>query len=260
MSQQTAPVITAPKAYNRFTKGRLRVGTIAGYPVFLHWTLLILLLVLLMEGLFAVVPILKIIAIILLVVLIHEAAHAAAAQYFGFGKGSITLTSAGGFFIPYQIDTPPYLMEKSKRMRWMFVILAGPIINLLLGAVCYLIFLPTQLPFFLGFAQINLTLGIVNLLPIYPLDGGQAVTTSASLYFKPLTIYTIFLILLGVLLVGLIFIPELWPGDERYSSILCTVVPLGIIALLIQVVKSNDDINNDWLKAVREERQAVEGE
>ncbi len=111
---------------------------------------------------------------LLTVILIHEAGHASIARLTGMYGVTIVISAFGGF-CTYAGDPPPKLKLP--------ISLAGPVANLLTAAGVWLIL--TQVPQFnqlnpliVSFAgsllSLSLVLGLFNLLPIYPLDGGQA--------------------------------------------------------------------------------------
>jgi Zn-dependent protease len=110
----------------------------------------------------------------LIAVLVHESGHAILARAQGMSGISITLAAFGGF-CSYHGDRKP--------TRELPIILAGCAFNLLTALGLYLAaqhLLPLQQldPLFQQFARtlfwFSLFLGLFNLLPIYPLDGGQA--------------------------------------------------------------------------------------
>ncbi len=102
-------------------------------------------------------------------VLLHEAAHAYAAHHYGYPVGPITLHFLGG---ATSIEAEP------RRARDEFVIaVVGPITSLVVGgAALGLTFLgPTGLIKMAveGLAGANLLVGVLNLVPGLPLDGGR---------------------------------------------------------------------------------------
>jgi Zn-dependent protease len=108
-------------------------------------------------------------------ILLHEFGHIFAGWAFG-QKGEILLHSMGGLAI--------YSGESLARWQRIIISLAGPAIQLVLYAALYYGFgWPTRVdagrfhwPFFLArMLEINLYWPILNLLPIWPLDGGQVV-------------------------------------------------------------------------------------
>ena len=108
-------------------------------------------------------------------VVLHELGHSLMARRFGFPIESITLWLFGGIA---QFDEMP---EDWKQELW--ISLAGPAVSFALGALSYVAF--TTLPadggvvvagatFVLGYlAILNVVLGVFNLLPGFPMDGGR---------------------------------------------------------------------------------------
>lgn len=109
------------------------------------------------------------------IVLLHEFGHALACRQVGGRAEQIDLWPLGG--IAY-VDPPP------RPGAWLWSIAAGPLVNLCLvpvtGLVCVLSASAgwaetfPDLDYYLSsIAVMNLLLLIFNMLPIYPLDGGQ---------------------------------------------------------------------------------------
>jgi Zn-dependent protease len=104
-------------------------------------------------------------------VLLHELGHAVLARHAG-ARPSITLMAMGGV----TTYTPP---RQLSRLESLAISLAGPAVGLLLGGALLLLRPDEDPPGLVGFAlraAIFTTLGwsLFNLLPIAPLDGGQA--------------------------------------------------------------------------------------
>jgi Zn-dependent protease/CBS domain-containing protein len=104
-------------------------------------------------------------------VLLHELAHSLVAKARGIPVHSITLFLLGG---------ASNLEEEPQKPAAEFAMaIVGPVTSLALGAICWgLTYLPadetTPLAAILGYlAIINLYLGVFNLLPGFPLDGGR---------------------------------------------------------------------------------------
>ncbi len=114
------------------------------------------------------------IACVFVSILIHELGHVAVGRVFG-AQGRILLYSFGGLAIG----------SSNLRKRWqrLLVYLAGPFIQLVFAAGIYVVIRAARGRE--GFAEsagaemlvmllvINLFWGLFNLLPIFPLDGGQ---------------------------------------------------------------------------------------
>ena len=101
-------------------------------------------------------------------VLLHELSHAFVAQRYGMSVPSITLFIFGGVS---NIDGE--MQSAGQEFR---VAIAGPAMSLLLGLVFTAVGFAVpgdgaQVLFYLGF--VNFALGVFNLLPGFPLDGGR---------------------------------------------------------------------------------------
>ena len=165
--------------------GSLRIGKIAGIDIYIHvsWIIiLVLLTVSLAIGWFpqlypgqstATYWIVSLIAALLLFVsvLLHELAHSLVARRRGLPVKNITLFIFGGVSNIEQEPKDPGIEFQ--------VAVVGPITSLLIGAVCFLLQLPLrgtnspleEILFYL--AVTNLLLGVFNLIPAFPLDGGR---------------------------------------------------------------------------------------
>lgn len=161
--------------------GSIRIGSIAGIDVLVtsSWFIIAALIS------FAIAPRIEqvepglgalkyvvglIFAIVLyLSVLLHEASHAVMAQRFGFGVNSITLHFLGGMT---EIDGA----AKSPRQEF-WIAVVGPLTSLAVGAasVGLWFLLPEGLVRVTveGLAGANLLIGVLNLVPGLPLDGGR---------------------------------------------------------------------------------------
>ena len=161
--------------------GTLRVGSIGGTDVLIttSWFLI--------AGLIAIVVgprvdqvqpglgALKYVAgfvfavVLYLSVLLHEASHAMMAKRYGFVVNSITLHFLGGMT---EIDGP----ARTPRQEFM-VAVVGPLSSIGVGVVSGLLWwvLPEGLVRWAvgGLAGANLLIGVLNLVPGLPLDGGR---------------------------------------------------------------------------------------
>jgi len=165
--------------------GSLRIGKIAGIDIYIHvsWIIiLVLLTVSLAIGWFpqlypgqstATYWIVSLIAALLLFVsvLLHELAHSLVARRRGLPVKNITLFIFGGVS---NIEQEP----KDAGIEFQ-VAVVGPLTSLLIGAICFLLQLPFRgsnsllggILFYL--AVTNILLGVFNLIPAFPLDGGR---------------------------------------------------------------------------------------
>jgi Zn-dependent protease/predicted transcriptional regulator len=165
--------------------GSLRIGKIAGIDIFVHvsWLIIFILLIWsLATGWFAVLYpgwsattywIVSILAALLLFVsvLLHELAHSLVARLRGLPVKNITLFIFGGIS---DIEQEPKSAGIEFQMSFV-----GPVVSLLIGALSYLLLIviragKTPLAAILGYlAVMNVILGLFNLVPGFPLDGGR---------------------------------------------------------------------------------------
>ncbi len=151
---------------------QFRVGVYFGIPLDFHIVLVIYLAFELLVALFSLSPLRLLLPIVLIgSVYLHELGHSLMSAFFGNRPRRIVLHLFGGV-----AEIPPYLSTREQ----LWVIAAGPLVS---GALTFLGFF---LWLFLGwvpivgrigfyFFFINFVLFLFNVLPIYPLDGGQFV-------------------------------------------------------------------------------------
>jgi Zn-dependent protease len=174
-----------------FTEGAIRIGSVKGIPIRIHVTFLIILPLLAFgfgrvfteTARVAGVPTEAlrgspfvwglVVAIALFSsVLVHELAHSLYALRKGGRVRDITLIMIGGVS---QISELPRAGRHEAMMA-----LVGPVTSLVLGGAFYLLFraLAATSQFELTFAAfhlfyLNVVLGLFNLLPAFPMDGGR---------------------------------------------------------------------------------------
>lgn len=159
----------------------LRLGRIAGIEVRIHLTFFLLLAWLgvvdyQQGGSSAAVHGVLLTCLVFLCVLLHEFGHAMAARYYGIRTPDITLFPFGGVA---RIERMP-----DKPSEEMVIALAGPLVNVVIAGVLWVILLgfaaPTEdtamevastLPGQL--LAINVLLVLFNMLPAFPMDGGR---------------------------------------------------------------------------------------
>ena len=168
-------------------KWSLKIGKVAGIPVSIHWTFIILLWWIFISYYkidnnlqHAINGVLFILALFLCVIL-HEFGHALTAKRFKIITKSITLLPIGGLA---QMEKLP---EKPVQELW--VAIAGPLVNIviaiLLGIYLYStgsipdvldveeLQILTGNSFILNLFFANIVLAIFNLIPAFPMDGGR---------------------------------------------------------------------------------------
>lgn len=148
-----------------------------GIHVFLHWSWILVACILLSGGAFGMSVMWGTLTYIGLfaIVLLHEFGHALACRSVGGAANTIMLWPLGGMAF---VNPPP----RPGAVLWS--IAAGPLVNVLLIPV---LLVPWMFPvgtldmeningfsgFLFSLLVINVMLLLFNLLPIYPLDGGQ---------------------------------------------------------------------------------------
>lgn len=170
-------------------KAQIKLGRIFGIEIGLHysWLIIALLIAMSLAGHFAthnpewgqgLIWGLAIVTAVLFFVgiVVHELSHAMVAKSRGLPVRSITLFALGGVA---QIEKEA---EDAKTEFWMGLI--GPVTSLVIGIVCLLLayalgwnppaFPARPLPAMLMWlGYINIALGVFNLVPGFPLDGGR---------------------------------------------------------------------------------------
>jgi len=169
--------------------GTLRLGHIAGIPLLVHWSLVVI------AGLIALnlaqvlsptggVTVWAVVAAVVAAlaffasVLAHEMAHALTARRFGVGTESITLWALGGVA---RLDREP---SSARAQGWVAV--AGPLTSLVLGVLALgaafaldVVAGPEELVTVVAWlGVINSLLALFNLLPGSPLDGGRVLAAA----------------------------------------------------------------------------------
>ena len=100
------------------------------------------------------------------VVVFHELGHFVAMKIYKYQE-------LGMFFIPllgaYVSGTKQEVSQKQSAI----ILLAGPVPGIFLGLVLHFLSLNLDIPFLENVAKILIFLNVLNLLPVYPLDGGQ---------------------------------------------------------------------------------------
>jgi Zn-dependent protease len=170
----------------RRAQGTFQVGSIAGSPVLISssWFLVAGLIAVMVApaveraepglGALKYVAGLMLAVLLYLSVLLHEASHALVAKRFGLPVSSITLHFLGGMTA---IDGEP---ASPKQEFWVSVV--GPISSLGVAAVAFALGLvaPGGLIGLAvgGVAYTNLLVGVINLVPGLPLDGGRVLKSA----------------------------------------------------------------------------------
>lgn len=178
-------------------KGSLHIASFAGIPVKIHWTFGLLLLYVTYEasknGFQPIVLLLTIgfVLSLFFCVILHEFGHALMAKRFGVKTFDIIMTPIGGIA---RLERMP-----EGRGQEFWVAIAGPVVNFVIVAVIALGFLivngealPLLSPsfwdiqdetqnYFKVLLKANGYLGVFNLIPAFPMDGGRILRSLLSL-------------------------------------------------------------------------------
>ncbi|MGV3613898.1 MAG: M50 family metallopeptidase [Fimbriimonas sp.] len=162
----------------RILDWNVRIGRLFDVPIHLHITLLFFLFPVLAELKVAPWYALEWSVLIVLSILLHELGHALTAKRYGMTGLSIMLHGFGGFAVSQGYRTPKQALT---------IVLMGPAVTFAWGILCLglgyagLAATPElsdawkQAWLFRGLGLFNLGLGLLNLIPSLPFDGGNAI-------------------------------------------------------------------------------------
>jgi Zn-dependent protease/CBS domain-containing protein len=159
-----------------------RIGRVLGIGIFVHFTFLILLGFVGLEGFLRTGdPVVGLLGLVLTtvvfgIIVLHELGHAMAARHYGIPTKDITLLPIGGVARLQRMPDKP--------AQELVVALAGPAVNVVLAVVCGGLLLiegslnPNDMLTLSGsvlqmFFKVNVFLVAFNLLPAFPMDGGR---------------------------------------------------------------------------------------
>jgi Zn-dependent protease/predicted transcriptional regulator len=174
-------------------KGSLKLGTIKGIGIFVHWTFSLLIAFIIYINYssgYSAIQIAWSVLFILCVfvsVFLHELGHSFAAKLFNIGTKDITLLPIGGVS---RLETIP---EKPKEE--LIVTFAGPLVNVVLALITGLfisfpdtsVALANELSAGVNasnFFLVNIILAVFNLIPAFPMDGGRVLRALLSFKFE----------------------------------------------------------------------------
>lgn len=181
----------------------------------------------------------------------HEGAHALMARARGYVVKKVVLLPYGAMMSAG---------ENFDKTSSVLIGLAGPLCNLLLALVTLGLWwiAPAAYPYTISFLYANLSLGVFNLLPIYPLDGSRVVLgfcknklkaikglqiagIACSFLFLGLFVASLFFgvnFTFGIIAVFLFYGATFASKDETYSSVLdvdCKNYSIGVECKRVEV-------------------------
>lgn len=168
-------------------KSSLKIFTVFGIPIELHISFLLLMVFIYVVAFIGAISLYLafLITLLFITVVIHELSHSYVAQKYGVNIEKIVLFPIGGVSAMEEIPKDPTQELK--------IAVAGPLTNIIIAAICLVLIIilgytefltlssifilntgESSLALFLtNFLGVNLVLGIFNLLPAFPMDGGR---------------------------------------------------------------------------------------
>ncbi len=147
--------------------GSLKIGRVWNIEIGLHWTFIMLVLLVLLVG---NAYLIAVFAMLFVCVFIHELAHSKAAIANRVRVRSIIISPLGGATMIDDSEVDP--------RTELHIAAAGPVMSFLLGGVFGIMatLAPVGIITFVlqTMFEINIGLGVLNVLPAFPLDGGRA--------------------------------------------------------------------------------------
>jgi len=173
-------------------KWSFRIGSIFGIPLNLHITFILLLILIYFAGgsIIGAGGLAGVVFVILVFasVVFHELSHSIVARHFGINVTDITLLPIGG--VSRMAATP------DKPIQEVLIAIAGPASSFLLAFLLWFTadFFGTGVTItdfsvkgglLAELTAVNLVLGLFNLVPAFPMDGGRVLRGALAIYLNP---------------------------------------------------------------------------
>ncbi len=160
--------------------GSVTLFRVAGIPIQFHFTFLLLAVLLIWSGFLGDSAIQNSLTMggLFGSVLLHELGHALTARHLGVGISSITMYPIGGV---------ARLTSQPRPVQELWITAAGPAVNAVLWGLFRIlegVVAAEWQPLCRDVARSNLVLGLFNLLPAFPMDGGRLLRAGLAL-FRP---------------------------------------------------------------------------
>ncbi len=219
------------------SQGSVRIGRIAGIDIELHWLFILLILFFIYLS-----PLLGLIWILLFIcVLIHELSHSITAMRNGIKVSKIILLPIGGASIIDQTEIAPNVEFN--------ISISGPIMSLVLGGLFGILVIFTPAGIITYIVQylflINILLGLFNLLPAFPMDGGRVLRSylqkrqnfyDATMVTAKVSRYFMALIIIGTLV--FVAVPS---GYSVFYKEIIFIWDIIIVFFLYEGMKAEED-------------------
>lgn len=155
-------------------KTSIKIMRVFGIPIELDASFLILIIFIYVMAFLKLISLqlAVLITLIFVTVVIHELSHSYMAQHYGVEIERIVLLPIGGVSQMGEIPHSP--------RQELLISVVGPLTNMVIAVIIYIIYLGSNnfLPalvneFLLEFTLVNVVLGLFNLVPAFPMDGGR---------------------------------------------------------------------------------------
>ncbi len=171
--------------------GSFKIGSVLGITVRVHWMFLALMAAVPFLPTSTIPPLERLVLLLVLfgVVFLHELGHSLVARRFGIRVYDITFWPLGGMARMSEIPEQP--------RTEILIASAGPAVNFVLAALALPAYLWAHAAVLAGettrivhgietaagtFVLVNLLLGVFNLLPAFPMDGGRVLRALFGLF------------------------------------------------------------------------------
>ncbi|HEY8890357.1 MAG TPA: M50 family metallopeptidase [Clostridium sp.] len=155
-------------------------------------------------------------------VIIHELMHYLVARILGFSGFDIEILPIGAVLKVKDLD-------EASAKEDLIISLAGPLFNLLLAAIFYFLFIVFKSPYLQLMCNSNLAIGIFNLIPAFPLDGGRVlrdILSIKTIYRKANEISVMISMILGSIFMFIYFV-SVYAHKSNFN--------LGLISIFILI-------------------------
>ncbi len=162
-----------------------------------------------------------------IIVIIHEMIHYITARILGYSGFCIEILPIGAALKLKDLD-------EASPMEDIIISLSGPIGNFIIALISYIVYKHINNSYILLFLQYNMAIGLFNLFPAFPLDGGRVlrdILTTKFLYKKANEIALRISIILGYILLIIHFIALLYGMSN---------INLALIAIFILVISKKE--------------------